>query len=87
VEWNDKVHVVYALTLDDLQKEVFYTVHILDNGDWFLELGGNPKYLALGGGKYLSKHITINAGVASKWGDLLKKNNVPKFYIGFSIDF
>jgi hypothetical protein len=62
-------------------------VHILDNDDWFIEVGGNAKYAAVGAGKYIGKRLTIHAGVTREWSKFFKKNGVTEFYIGFGFEF
>jgi len=79
--------VVYALNLNDMEKQVYYMITIVDNGDVRIELGGNLEYLAFGLGKNITKNLVIHAGIARKYADLLKKKGITKFYIGFSFDF
>jgi len=88
VPWGDgRLKTTYAVLLPELQQEVFLMVHLLDNGDWFIEVGGNKDYLAAGAGKYLADNFTISGGVARSWNNFLRKEGTTHFYVGFSYSF
>ncbi len=63
---------VVALELGDLKTDTYYTIHILDNGKLFVELGGNADRFLAGTGIYL------------KWKKLGK---FDKFFVGIGTKF
>ena len=61
-------------------------VKVLDDGRFFVELGGNWDKVATGAGFYFNSFTTISAGISKKWSKIFG-NEAPTFYIGFSLEF
>ncbi len=81
---KDKIFVVVGWNLNDLTTETYYTIHILDNGKLFVELGGNADRFLAGTGIYLKKNLTLDIGATSAWEKLGK---FDKFFVGIGTRF
>ena len=81
---QDRLFVVVALDPKDISTDTYYTVHILDNGKIFVELGGNMNRFLAGTGIYLKKDMTFDMGVTSLWSHIGK---FDRFFIGIGTRF
>lgn len=85
--WGDSYGLIHALDVKQLGTEKYLTVHILDNGDLFVEIGGNEEKFVLGAGKYITDSFTINAGASRTWTNFLNAQGKSSFYVGVGFTY
>lgn len=62
-------------------------MHIFDNGDLFVDIGGNEEKFVIGGGKYLTGNFTINGGLSREWVNFFNSQGKNSFYVGIGFTY